>query len=106
MRISALVLGPAFLAIALSAASPSFAYDHLSATIRSVDNVGRITLSDGSILAPAKTVAINGIPEAGANASVSFNGDENGYDIKSITISRTTRGEMPVNPGQPPTRSN
>ena len=107
MRIRALVLGPAcLLVMAAGAAAPSFAYDHLSATITKVDAVGRITLSDGSVLAPAKTVLIDGLPEAGATASVSFSGDENGYDIKSITISRTPRDQVPANPGQLPTRTN
>lgn len=107
MRISAFVSGPAcLLVLAASAVSPSFAYDHLSATIRSIDAAGKITLSDGSVRAPGKTVPISGTPETGADISVSFTGDENGYELKSITISRTARGQLPVNPGQPATRAN
>ncbi len=107
MRISALVLGSAcLLAMASGAASPSFAYDHLSTTISSIDPAGRITLSDGSVLAPATTVPIHGLPVAGATASASLSGDENGYDIRSITISRTPRDQVPQNPGQPAIRAN
>lgn len=73
----------------LCLAVPALAQDSLTATIKSVDEKGNIVLSDGSTLAYDKEkVAVDGTPEAGSKASVMFSGDENGYEITKIIISK------------------
>lgn len=75
--------------IGLGLAVPALAQDSLTATIKSVDEKGNIILSDGSTLAYDKSkVKVDGTPEAGAKVSIVFSGDENGYEISKIVVSK------------------
>ncbi len=70
-------------------ALPAMAQDSLTATISSVDEKGNIVLSDGSTLAFEKEkVEVEGTPEAGAKVSVMFSGNEDGYEISKIVITK------------------
>jgi hypothetical protein len=82
-----LVLALAGLA-AVAAWSPILAQDSLTATIKEIDGKGNIVLQDGSKISIDEKMTVEGTPEVGAKVSVVFSGDENGYEITKIVISK------------------
>ena len=73
---------------AFAAWSPVVAQDSLTATIKAVDAKGNIVLNDGSTISIGEKVTVEGTPVPGAKVSIVFSGDENGYEISKIVISK------------------
>jgi hypothetical protein len=67
---------------------PVHSQDSLTATIKEVDEKGNIVLNDGSTISIDEKVQVEGTPEPGAKVSVVFSGDENGYEISKIVVSK------------------
>lgn len=81
MRRSALVLTSLF---ALSSATASLSasaatYESLTGTVSSIDTAGRIQLGDNSTIILDKTVAVDGVATPGAQVTLTYSADENGY---------------------------
>jgi hypothetical protein len=74
--------------VAIAAWSPILAQDSLTATIKEIDGKGNIVLHDGSKISVNEKMTVEGTPEVGARVSIVFSGDENGYEITKIVISK------------------
>lgn len=64
----------------------------LSGTVKSVDASGIIQLHDGSSLVLDKDVKIDGVPTAGARATLSYSADENGYTYETAKFENQPSG--------------
>lgn len=89
---------PVLLAAAatVSAAPASAAtYETLTARVAAVQSNGLVTLHDHSTLALVDaTTRVDGVAEPGADVTVTYSADENGYAIAAVRFSNPGPGSL------------